>query len=90
MIESGEAASTAVTHRCMGPQSYYPDDEPGHGQWWSGAVIMDQATFLDEAEVAQQLANAWASEVHWERFTIHWDEPPVRHAPPPLASAIFS
>ena len=60
-------------------QSYYPDEEPGHGQWWSGAVIMDQASFLDEVEAAaQSAAGPWASEVNWERFTIHWDEPPVR------------
>jgi hypothetical protein len=40
---------------------------------------MDQASFLDEAEAAAQAAaGPWASEVNWERFTIHWDEPPVR------------
>jgi hypothetical protein len=54
-------------------QVYYPDAEPGRGQWWSGTVVMDQHTFLAPEEAAQVLQDPWSSEL-WERFTIHWDE----------------
>lgn len=60
---------------------YFPDDEPGRGQWWSGKVVLDQRSFLEPEEAAAQLASPWACDVHWERFLIHWDEPPVRAAP---------
>ena len=68
---------------------YFPDDEPGRGQWWSGKVVLDQRSFLEPEEAAAQLASPWACEVHWERFCIHWDEPPVRAlATPPRAASM--
>ncbi len=62
-------------------QVYYPDDEPGRGQWWSGQVVCDQQSFLEPEEARQLLENPWDSESLWERFTIHWDEPVVSPAP---------
>ncbi|KAK9915369.1 hypothetical protein WJX75_008121 [Coccomyxa subellipsoidea] len=56
-------------------QVYYPDEEPGRGQWWAGQVVVDQQSFLEPEEARQLLENPWGSESLWERFTIHWDEP---------------
>lgn len=62
-------------------QVYYPDEEPGRGQWWAGQVVVDQQSFLEPEEARQLLENPWGSESLWERFTIHWDEPVVSKQP---------
>lgn len=59
-------------------QVYYPDDEPGRGQWWSGEVVVDQQSFLTPEEARALLENPWDSETLWDRYTIHWDDATVR------------
>ena len=61
-------------------QIYYPDEEEaGQGQWWNGSVAADM---LDPEEAAAASADPWAAEGLWERYVVHWAEPPVRNSPP--------
>lgn len=58
---------------CM--QIYYPDDdEAGEGQWWSGSVAADM---LEPEEAQAAIEDPWSCEGLWERFVVHWAEPPV-------------
>ena len=62
-------------------QIYYPDEEEaGDGQWWSGSVAADM---LEPEEAQAAVQDCWSCEGLWERFVVHWAEPPVR--PPPLS-----
>lgn len=75
------AMHTNVAHRCAltalcTVQIYYPDEEDaGDGQWWSGSVAADM---LEPEEAQAALQDAWSCEGLWERFVVHWAEPPVR------------
>ena len=60
-------------------QIYYPEEEEaGQGQWWNGSVAADM---LDPEEAAAASADPWAVEGLWERYVVHWAEPPVRNSP---------
>ena len=60
---------------CRPLQIYYPDEEEaGEGQWWSGSVAADMLE-PDEAQAALQ--DPWSCEGLWERYVVHWAEPPV-------------
>ena len=57
-------------------QIYYPDEEEaGDGQWWSGSVAADM---LEPEEAQAAVQDPWSCEGLWERFVVHWAEPPVR------------
>ncbi len=56
-------------------QIYYPDEEEaGDGQWWSGSVAADM---LEPEEAQAAMQQPWSCEGLWERFVVHWAEPPV-------------
>lgn len=64
-----------MTRRGGGAQIYYPDEEEaGEGQWWSGSVAADM---LEPEEAQAALGDPWACDGLWERFVVHWAEPPV-------------
>ena len=46
----------------------------GRGQWWSGSVAADM---LEPEETRAALQDPWSCEGLWERYVVHWAEPPV-------------